>query len=195
MRIYISGKISGLSLPEVQERFGDAESLLSVIGFEVVNPMKNGLSQDSTWNEHLCKDIELLLPCEAIYMMDNWIDSTGASIEYDIAVRTGKDIWFESQVVTNTLTVMRIQNAIHEVMGMKFSEYATQSKKREYFFARMIFAYHCRQHHMHLSEIAAYVKRNHSTMTHLLKKYEDDIKFSPQFRDIATKVNNLLNEQ
>lgn len=57
MRIYISGKISGLPLNMVQERFDDAESLLSELGFDVVNPMKNGLDPNEKWIKHLCKDI------------------------------------------------------------------------------------------------------------------------------------------
>lgn len=194
MKIYLSGKISGLSFPYVQQRFNNAEALLTELGFEVVNPLNNGLDQEKTWNEHLCKDIEMLLPCDAIYMMDNWVDSTGASIEYDIAMRTGKDVWFESNVINNHLVVMKIQNAIHEVMGLKFGDYITKSKKRDGFFARMIFVYHCRQNKMRLTKIAEYVKRDHSTMLHLLKKYQDDFNFNPQFREIATKVNNILNK-
>lgn len=194
MKIYLSGKISGLPFPYVQQRFNNAEALLTELGFEVVNPLNNGLDQEKTWNEHLCKDIEMLLPCDAIYMMDNWVDSTGASIEYDIAMRTGKDVWFESNVINNHLVVMKIQNAIHEVMGLKFGDYITKSKKRDGFFARMIFVYHCRQNRMRLTKIAEYVKRDHSTMLHLLKKYQDDFNFNPQFREIATKVNNILNK-
>ena len=194
MKIYLSGKISGLPFPYVQQRFNNAEALLTELGFEVVNPLNNGLDQEKTWNEHLCKDIEMLVPCDAIYMMDNWVDSTGASIEYDIAMRTGKDVWFESNVINNHLVVMKIQNAIHEVMGLKFGDYITKSKKRDGFFARMIFVYHCRQNKMRLTKIAEYVKRDHSTMLHLLKKYQDDFNFNPQFREIATKVNNILNK-
>ena len=73
MKIYIAGKISGLPYDEVRERFNGAEDLLTELGFEVLNPVKNGLDQDTSWNRHLCRDIELLLPCDAIYMMDNWV--------------------------------------------------------------------------------------------------------------------------
>ena len=194
MKIYLSGKISGLPYSEVQERFDGAEALLTELGFDVVNPLKNGLDKDESWERHICKDIAMLLPCDAIYMMDNWVDSTGASIEYDVAMRTGKDIWFESNVIRNNLVVMKIQNAIHEVMGLKFGDYITKSKKRDGFFARMIFVYHCRQNKMRLIKIAEFVKRDHSTMLHLLKKYQDDFRFNPQFREIATRVNNILNK-
>ena len=142
----------------------------------------------------MVKDIELLLSCDSIYMMDNWTQSTGAGIEYDIAFRLGKDIWFETAFARDNRNVMRIQNAIHEVTGMKFSDYIGKSRKRDGFYARMIFVHHCRAMKMKLTKIAQYVHRDHSSMLHILKKYGDDMRFNPQFRELATKVNDILNK-
>ena len=194
MRIYISGKISGLPLDDVKVRFADAKAFLDEIGFEAVNPLEKGLPDEATWEQHMVKDIELLLSCDSIYMMDNWTQSTGAGIEYDIAFRLGKDIWFESNIVRDNAKVMRIQNAIHEVTGLKFSDYITKSRKRDGFYARMIFVYHCRAMKMKLTKIAKYVHRDHSSMLHILKKYGDDMRFNPQFRELAMKVNDILNK-
>ena len=193
MKIYISGKITGLPLPEVRQRFADAAALLDAIGFEAVNPLNNGLEAGAGWKEHMTADIRMLLDCDAIYMMDNWIGSKGASIEYDAATRLEKDIWFESKVCRENKEVMRIQNAIHEVTGMQFHEYITKSRKRDGFFARMLFVYHCRRAKMKLTQIAKYVHRDHSSMLHFLRKYDDDFKYNPQFREMATKVNELIN--
>ena len=138
--------------------------------------------------------MELLLPCEAIYMLDGWTDSVGAGIEYDVAVRTGMDIWFESKIVRNQKFVLGIQNAIHEATGMKFKEYTTKSRKRDGFFARMLFVHHCRRNKMRLVEIARYVHRDHTSMLHLLKKYSDEIEYNPYFRTMAEKVDEILNK-
>ena len=194
MRIYISGKISGLPIEEAKQRFADSQALLESIGFEVVNPLEVGLCDEkASWESHMVKDIELLLGCDAIYMMDNWVDSTGASIEYDIAIRMGKDVLFESNVVRNSLFVLKIQNAIHDVTGLKFNEYTTMSRQRDDFFARMLFAYHCRRLKMKVTDIANYVNRTHAAALHMLKKYDDEVKYNPNFRDLATKVNDILN--
>lgn len=194
MKIYVSGKISGLPIEEAKQRFANSQALLESIGFEVVNPLEFGLCDEkASWESHKVKDIELLFGCDAIYMMDNWTGSTGAGIEYDIAFRLGKDIWFESSFARDNRNVMRIQNAIHEVMGLKFSDYITKSRKRDGFYARMIFVHHCRAMKMKLTKIAQYVHRDHSSMLHLLKKYNDDMRFNPPFRDLATKVNDILN--
>lgn len=197
MRIYISGKISGLPYKEAEQRFEDAEALLTELGFEVINPLKNGLAAHEEWIKRLCKDIELLHSCDAIYMMDNWVTSTGADIEHYIAVRTKKDILYESNVIVRTKddeAILRIQNAIHDVTGLRFNQYITKSRKRDGVFARMIFVYHCRKRKMKLIQIAKYVHRDHSSMLHLLKKYDDDFKYNPQFREMATRVNNILNK-
>lgn len=194
MKIYISGKITGLDYADVESKFQDAQDLLSDIGFEVVNPLNNGLTKEHSWEQHMVKDFELLLPCDAIYMMDNWQDSTGARIEYQTASEMNKDVWFESNIVSLEKIVLRIQNAVHEATGMKFNEYTTKSRKRDGFFARMLFVYHCRRNRMKLVEIAKYVHRDHSSMLHLLKKYDDEKKFNPNFRVLAEKVESILNK-
>lgn len=194
MKIYLSGKITGLPQQEAREKFADGQALLEEIGLEAVNPMEKGLSNELSWEQHMVKDIELLFSCDAIFMMDNWIDSKGAQIEYDIANRLGMEIYFESKIRHENKDVLRIQNAIHEVTGMKFTEYVTKSRKRDGFYARMLFVYHCRRNKMKLTQIAQYVHRDHSSMLHLLNKYEDDFKYNPQFRDLATRVNNILNK-
>jgi hypothetical protein len=46
-------------------------------------------------------------------MMDNWMINSAES-KYDIAMRTGKDIWFESQHCSWKCKGDGIQNAIPE---------------------------------------------------------------------------------
>jgi chromosomal replication initiation ATPase DnaA len=194
MKIYISGKITGFPIQEIKEKFKSAQDLLEYLGFEVVNPLENGLDFNDDWKKHIVRDIANLLTCDSIYMFDNWIDSVGAGIEYDIALRMKMDIWFESTIVRNQNIVLRIQNAIHEVTGMTFGEYTTKSRQRDTFFARMIFVYHCRQNKMKLKNIAKYVRRDHTSILHLLNKYQDEIKYNPQFRVLAQKVETILNK-
>jgi hypothetical protein len=194
MRIYISGRITGLSLQEVKEKFQSAQDLLEDLGFEVVNPLNNGLILNDDWRKQMICDIENLLPCNAIYLLDNWMDSVGASIEYDMALRMKMDILFESCMVRNQNTILKIQNAIHEVTGMTFGEYTTKSRQRDSFFARMIFVHHCRRNKMKLADIATYVHRDHSSILHLLKKYDDETKYNPYFKVWAERVDDMLNK-
>lgn len=190
MKVYISGKISGLPMEEVREKFAHAEELLLKTGFEVVNPLKNGLAPEDAWIRHLAKDLELLHSCDAIYMLDDWHESKGAQHEHDFALREGKCILDESY--TKASIVLRIQSAIYEATGMKISEYTTKSRTRDKTYARMIFAYHCRRNGMSLNQIARLLKRDHSSVVYLSKKYEDDFRYNRCFREFAERVQSML---
>jgi hypothetical protein len=193
MRIYISGKITEPLLQNAKDKFQSAQDLLEELGFEAINPLNSQLNLNDDWKKHIVHHIGDILSCNAIYLLDNWMDSPSASIEYDIALRMKIDIWFESCLVPNQNTTLKIQNAIHEATGMTFGEYTTKSRKRDAFFARMIFAYHCRKNKMKLVNIATYVHRDRSSMYHLLKKYDDEAKYNPCFRTLTQRVEELLN--
>lgn len=94
MKIYISGKITGLDLKDALANFEKAETELVAKGFEPINPMKKvSEQQGKTWKEYMLADIEILWDCEAIYMLDNWKDSKGARIELAIAKELDLEIF------------------------------------------------------------------------------------------------------
>ena len=93
MRVYISGKITGLEYSEVERLFNAAEKKLSKNGFTPVNPLRNNLPMWASWREHMKKDIQILLSCDAIFMLDNWKDSKGATLERHIAEQLGMIIF------------------------------------------------------------------------------------------------------
>lgn len=86
MKIYISGKISGTDLTETRKRFAAVAKAMKRLGYEPVNPLENGLSEQDTWEVHIIKDIATLLQCKAIYMLQGWQESKGARIEHYIAI-------------------------------------------------------------------------------------------------------------
>ena len=120
--------------------------------------------------------------------------TVGAGIEYDIAMRMNKDILFETNITKGSIKVLKIKNAIHEVTGLKFNEYTTPSRERRFFFARILFAYHCHQNNMTPSEIANLLNRDRTSIFHFLKKYKDEITYNPKFRALAQRVDNILNK-
>lgn len=92
MKVYISGPITGLPYEEAEKAFNDAEIRLQEQGYEVVNPLNNGLPTSATWNEHMRADLKLLLDCDAIYLLKGYQNSKGAMIEYDLAIKLGYHI-------------------------------------------------------------------------------------------------------
>lgn len=97
MKVYISGKISGLTTEEALNNFELAEKYLSENqwSLELVNPMKLEHNHDKTWVEFMKEDIGALLTCDAIYLLKNWGDSKGARIERAIALELGIKIIYE----------------------------------------------------------------------------------------------------
>ena len=81
MRIYISGAITGTT--DYMERFADAESELSAMGWEVVNPAKVNAQLPSSfeWVDYMRVSLAMLSLCDAIYFIPGWRESKGAWAE------------------------------------------------------------------------------------------------------------------
>jgi hypothetical protein len=98
--IYISGKIGNLPHEVYEKHFFEAESLLTADGWVVVNPVKIDHSgHNKTWAAYMIRDLEALIPCDAVYMLSNWTDSRGAKIEHEFAVGMGKQILYQQSEV------------------------------------------------------------------------------------------------
>lgn len=201
MRIYISGKISGLPLREVKEKFEKAEVHLEELCCIPVNPLKkSGFNPDASWEHHMIEDIRLLFECDAIYMLDDWLDSRGAIIEKNIAEITGKQVFFQSRLdenwklISKTSFVLRkVEGAIQEVTGMRLKDYAIASKQRDIYFLRLIYTHQVFNHGVkNKSLIARNLHKNHATVLRSLRKYPDEFKFNPDFREIASRVSDIL---
>ena len=97
LKVYISGKISGLDQKVAKKKFDDAERNLIAMGFEVVNPMNFGEGDpNKTWKDYMMEDINMLFDCDGIYLLDNWGNSKGARVERAIAIELGLQITYQS---------------------------------------------------------------------------------------------------
>lgn len=88
MRVYISGKITGIE-DTAHQLFEAAEIELQKQGFKTVNPLKLNHVHDKSWESYMKEDVKALCDCDAIYLLDNWKDSKGAKIERKIAEYLG----------------------------------------------------------------------------------------------------------
>lgn len=96
MKIYLSGKISGI-VEEAKERFSDAQRELEEKGYSVINPMKIPHYHDNSWHSYMREDVKALCDSDAIYMLSNWTDSKGAIIEHTIAMYLGLKVFYQEK--------------------------------------------------------------------------------------------------
>jgi hypothetical protein len=83
--IYIAGKITGESYLTAYNKFESVEKMLQIQGYKVINPMK---LCKASWNWIHCMSVclyNLVRKADAIYMLPDWKDSTGAKTEYKTA--------------------------------------------------------------------------------------------------------------
>lgn len=90
IKVFISGPITGTT--DYKERFAKAEEILKAKGFVVINPVKatEALPEDTDWSEYMDITMPLLKMCQAIYQLEDWECSMGATIEYLWALKTNK---------------------------------------------------------------------------------------------------------
>lgn len=94
-KIYIAGPMTGyeeMNFPA----FNAAAYDLTVDGWVVVNPVDINPDPKADWLECMRKDIKALVDCDAIYMLEGWDRSEGATIEHNIAKALGFDIYYEA---------------------------------------------------------------------------------------------------
>jgi hypothetical protein len=95
MRIYISGKISGLDYEVAKGYFDLVEEKLRTAGHVPINPCNIvPPNPNPDWKAYMVADIEALMNCDAIIMLENWRDSKGAKIEHAIAEHLGLSVYY-----------------------------------------------------------------------------------------------------
>jgi hypothetical protein len=138
MKVYISGKISGLKIEKAREKFERSAERLRGLGHEPVNPFEitEHIGDAGHWREYMVEDIKAMMECDAVFMQTDWPRSRGARIENFIARETGMKIMYEGNCIhnkkrppvnTEELSKTMIQN-IETASGMSFCEFQKQAK-------------------------------------------------------------------
>lgn len=98
MKAYIAGPMTGY--PNFNfDAFDEAQEALEAIGVEVVNPANNfDRRQDLPWYTYLRKAVAQVTECDAIFMLDGWQESRGASLELLVASWLDVEVYGFAQV-------------------------------------------------------------------------------------------------
>lgn len=192
---YISGQITGLDIQHARRRFLEAEELLSSMGIDPVNPMRNGLPSDASWEQHLVKDIEDLFRCDGVLMLSNWHQSTGARIEHHVATETGKVVIYESALNEQIKIISTIKAAIVQVAGVPIDECVSRDDYRitSKYYVRLIFAHQCQKNAgMDVKQVAKALNRNPGNVARYKGKYDNEVRVNKDFRRMAEAVESIV---
>lgn len=93
MKVYISGKVTGLPEGDTFVKFSQAAFWLKSRGYEVVNPLD---LCSPNWEHGHCMRVCLraLTECDALCLLSDWGDSVGACTEYFVAHSLGMRIMY-----------------------------------------------------------------------------------------------------
>lgn len=85
-KLYICGPITGIPNHN-KEAFNDAAAALRGAGFDVFNPVENGVPIDSPWEQHMRTDLAQMMTCDALAVLPGAHYSRGARLEMDLAIQ------------------------------------------------------------------------------------------------------------
>lgn len=84
-KVYISLWISRLDKEEVYRQSNDAYNRLTLLGYDAISPLDDGLPEDAPSEQHIKKNIQTLMDCDAIYVCSDYEISPRCALERRIA--------------------------------------------------------------------------------------------------------------
>lgn len=102
MKVYIAGKVSGLSDREVFDKFYRAGERLKKDGHTVMSPAVLLLNRGFEHPEYMHVCFAMIDVCDAVYMQKGWQDSKGAKMELEYAMKNRKVVLHEEPDVEST---------------------------------------------------------------------------------------------
>lgn len=101
MKIYISGKVTGLPYDQAVDKFAKAQAMLMQRYPTAIieNPIAitGHMDQSEPWEAFMRLCLMELTKCTHIYMLPCWRNSAGAKVELKMAIDLGLEIIFENQ--------------------------------------------------------------------------------------------------
>lgn len=96
--VYIAGPMTGL--PDFNfPAFHAAAAKLRAIGFEVENPAENPAPSCGTWLAYMRMAVVQVAKVDALVMLPGWEKSSGARVEFNLAVGMGLSVMTMAEVL------------------------------------------------------------------------------------------------
>ena len=97
MKVYISGKVTGLDLEQAKENFRKAEEKLNGQGHATMSPAALFGNKGFEHSDYMHICYAMIDVCDALFLQANWQDSKGARMERSYALEWRKEIIYEDE--------------------------------------------------------------------------------------------------
>lgn len=97
MKVYIAGKVSGLSKDEIFRKFYGSGKQLKKDGHLMMSPAVLALNEGFEHSDYMHICYAMVDVCDAVFMQKDWQDSKGARMELQYAKKCRKQIIYEDE--------------------------------------------------------------------------------------------------
>lgn len=94
-KVYISIPISGKDINQVKLYLDLVKNGIKSSGSDPITPFDVSPYSNASYAEHMGKDIQALLECDAVFFCRGWQNSKGCQAEFEVAKIYGKQMIFE----------------------------------------------------------------------------------------------------
>lgn len=94
-KVYISIPISGKDINQVKLYLDLVKNGIKSSGSDSITPFDVSPDSNASYAEHMGKDIQDLLECDAVFFCRGWQNSKGCQAEFEVAKIYGKQMIFE----------------------------------------------------------------------------------------------------
>jgi hypothetical protein len=105
LKVYIAGKITGTNEQQCIDKFQKASDMLTIMGFEPINPMTFNIDWKTTSSAALLTCIPNLEKSDILFMLKDWRSSEGAikELNHFSNLKSFKYIVFEEEKGYSTI--------------------------------------------------------------------------------------------
>jgi hypothetical protein len=138
------------------------------------------------------KDVELLCllsllgKCDSIFMLRGWEKDKKCLLEKIYAEYLGKEIYYEDNEVINS-----ILSKVLYVFNISYDELVSTNRHSNYVYARVLFTIACRKKGYTLQTISKIIKRDHASLSHYIKLYNEDVALGAEYRNYRERFEAM----
>ncbi|MGP1587290.1 MAG: DUF4406 domain-containing protein [Treponemataceae bacterium] len=97
MKVYISGRITGLDKEVIFKKFNKIQNRLKKDGNLVMSPTTLAMNEGFEHEDYMHICYAMIDVCDAIFMLKDWQDSKGAKMELQYAKNCKKITFYEDK--------------------------------------------------------------------------------------------------